>query len=136
MSILRLLLYVLLGVVAFVVASAVVSAVLTVFSILWSLVMLVATLALFGAVGYGIYRLWRLVSGSSKSQPQSFDIGEYTSATSRESVDIEPESRVDRIKDRYASGDLSEAEMERLLEREIDGEEYDSIDRELQRERR
>jgi hypothetical protein len=136
MSILRLLLYVLLGVVAFVVVSAVVSAVLAVFSILWSLVMLVATLAVFGAVGYGIYRLWRLASGGSNAQPQSFDIGEYTSSTSREPVDIEPESRVDRIKDRYANGELSEAEMERLLEREIDTEEYDSIDRELQRERR
>jgi hypothetical protein len=136
MSILRLLWYVLLGVVAFVVVSAVVSAVLTVFSILWSLVMLAATLAVFGAVGYGIYRLWQLLSGSGESQPQSFDIGEYTSPTSRESADIEPESRVDRIKDRYADGDLSEAEMERLLEREIDNEEYDDIDRELQRERR
>jgi len=132
MSILRLLLYVLLGVVAFAVVSAVVSVVLAVLSFVWSLVVLVATLAVFGAVGYGVYRLWQLTSGSS--EPQSFDIGEHTS-TSRESVDIEPESRVDRIKDRYANGDLSEGEMERLLEREIDSEEYDSIDRELQRER-
>jgi len=49
---------------------------------------------------------------------------------------VEPQSRVDRIKQRYADGDLSEAEMERMLEREIDKGEYDSIDRELGRERR
>jgi hypothetical protein len=133
MSTLRLLLYVLLGLVAFVVVSAVVSTILAILSVVWSLVVLAATLAVFGAIGYGIYRLWQLTSGSS--EPQSFDIGEYTSSTSSESVDIEPESRIDRIKDRYANGDLSEAEMERLLEREIDSEEYDSIDRELQRER-
>jgi len=134
MGLARILLYLVFAVVAFVVLSAVVSAVFTALAIIWAIATAVATLALLGAAGYGVYKLYTLLSGSS-SPATSSPSPTSTFGSDREAADIEPESRVDRIKREYANGKISEREMERMLEREIDSGETDSIDRELQRDR-
>lgn len=41
----------------------------------------------------------------------------------------------ERLADRYVEGDLNERELERRLERELDGPDRDAIDRELERSR-
>lgn len=127
----RILLYLVFAVLAFVVLSAVVSALFTAFAIIWALATMLATLALLGAAGYGVYKLYKLVTGGSSSSPSTIS----TPTRGRETADIEPKSRVEKIKDQYANGELTEGEMERLLEREIDTKEHDRIDRELQRDR-
>ena len=132
MGIARILLYLVFAVVAFAILSAVVSALFTAFAIIWAVATALATLALLGAVGYGVYRLYTLLSGGSSQSPT---VSTPTLDRDRETADIEPESRVESIKNRYASGELTEREMERMLEREIDERETDSIDRELQRDR-
>jgi hypothetical protein len=131
MGIARVLLYLVFAVVAFVLLSAVVSALFTALAIVWAVATSLATLALLGAAGYGVYKLYQLVSGGSSSP----SIPTSSVGSERETTAIEPESRVEGIKRKYANGDLSEREMERLLEREMDDRELDSIDRELQRER-
>jgi len=137
MKLSRLVLYLVLGVLAFVVASFVVSALFTALAIVWALVTTAVTLLALGAVGYGVYRLYKLLSGGSSSPSRSTStLGRETTTGGEPTTDIEPGSRVDSIKQRYADGKLTESEMERLLERELDDREQDSIDRELQRERR
>ncbi len=137
MDLTKLVLYLVLGIIALAVASFVVSVLFTALAIVWALVTTAVTLLAIGAVGYGIYRLYKLVSGGSSSPSRSTStLGRETAVGRETATDVEPEGRVDSIKQQYADGKLSEAEMERLLERELDGGTQDSIDRELQRERR
>jgi len=131
MGIARILLYLVFAVVAFVLLSAVISALFAAVAVVWAVATTIATLALLGAAGYGVYRLYQLVSGGSSSP----SIPASSVGSGRETASIEPKSRVEGIKRKYANGDLSEREMERMLEREMDDRELDSIDRELKRER-
>ena len=71
MGLARILLYLVFGVVAFVVLSAIVSAVFTALAIIWAIATAVATLALLGAAGYGVYKLYTLLSGSSQARSRS-----------------------------------------------------------------
>jgi uncharacterized membrane protein len=79
------------------------------------------SLAVFGALVYGAYRL---LSGSD--DPES--VGEGHAERS-------PSDPVERTKDRYARGEISERELERRLELELERADRDPIDRDLQRER-
>lgn len=120
----KLLVWLILAVVALVVASIVVSAIFAAVSFILWLVRTAVILALLAGLLYGGYRLYSWLGDDSASEP-SMDTGYAT----------QPENRVEDLQQRYASGDLSEAELERQLERELADDEFDNIDRELQRER-
>jgi hypothetical protein len=144
MSIGKLVLYLVGALLALAVASAVVSAVFAALALVWFLVRAAVTLLVLGGAGYGAYKLYQLVAGGS-SQPTAggsglstgrsgtFSTGQYS--TGSQSTD-QGESRLDDLKQQYADGQISEAEFERRIERELDDGPRDSIDRELERERR
>lgn len=106
----------------------VVSAVFAALAIVWSTIVMTLTVALLLAAGYGIYKLYGLVSSDERTPTQSRD----RTSTRR----VREQDPVERLRDQYASGEISERELERRLERELSNREMDSIDRELQRERR
>ena len=164
MSIGKLVLYLIGAVLALVVLGTVISAVFAAIALVWFLVRAAVTLLVLGGLGYGAYKLYQLVAGGS-SQPavdatgqtttsRTLSTGRYStgSQTSGEAgrtdqredasdasagagFDRDVERELDSLKQQYTNGELSEAEFERRLERELD-DSGDSIDRELQRERR
>ncbi len=136
----KLVLYAVAGLVTLVAAAFVVQTVLWAVSLLITVLRLLALLAVVGGLGYVGYKVYSLVSGFSgdsssdtaKSTSGEFsvsDIGTTGSSTT------ESTGSSDRLREQYLNGEISEAEFERRLERQIDNSEQDSIDRELQRER-
>lgn len=107
------------------VVQAVISAVFAALAVIWSMVMMAVTAGLLLAAGYGIYKLYSAVSHEDATKTEG-----------RNSTQTRERSRVDRLQTQYARGDISERELERRLERELDSRATDSIDRELQRDRR
>ena len=125
----KVLLYIAVGVGLLVAIQLVLSVVWTVIGLAWAIGTSLATVAVIGAVGYATVKLLSWY----------FDFGAVTTAdsdtTSSNSTDGNSADRVERLKDRYANGDLSEDEFEQQLEHELGGPDIDSIDRELSRER-
>jgi len=121
-------LYITIGLGLLVAAQIVLSILWTIIGLTWAIATSVISLAAIGAIGYGGVKLlsWYL----------NFDTTSTTAGntTGSESTDTEPDNRIDRLKDRYANGTLSEAEFERQLEHELNGSNVDSINRELSRE--
>lgn len=128
----KLVLYAVAGLVALVAAAFVVQTVLWAVSLLITVLRLLALLAVVGGLGYVGYKLYGLVSGSSgnSSRNTSTSTGDEFSVN-----DIGTTSGSDSLREQYLNGEISEAEFERRLERQIDSTDHDSIDRELQRER-
>jgi len=134
----KLVLYAVAGLVTLVAAAFVVQTVLWAVSLLVTALRLLALLAVVGGVGYVGYKLYSLVSGVSgrstsdtNSSPGEFSMNDI-GTTSDTATDT---NSADSLREQYLNGEISEAEFERRLERKIDTSEYDSLDRELQRER-
>lgn len=130
MSLGKTLLYVVAGLLGLIVLGVVASIVFAAIAFLWLIARLVVFLLVAGIVGYVGYRIYRWVSGF-------FATGEELEATSGAPTNTidEPTDPIEALKEQYANGDLTEAEFERKLERELSAESFDDIDRELQRER-
>lgn len=98
----------------------------TVFGLLWAVVGLLVSLIVpavsLAVVAAIIYGAVTLLSGDSTGE---------ASVKSRSTTTTDP---VERAKERYAAGEISEQELERRLELELGGPDRDSIDRELERE--
>jgi len=90
------------------------SAVFAIVATIWALITTAITLAVLLAIGYSGYRFYRWMS-ADKSEPASQQPRQDT--TPQQSVDP-----VERAKERYANGELSEAELERRLEYELETE--------------
>ncbi|WP_123536517.1 hypothetical protein [Halosimplex salinum] len=115
---------------AFILVSVVLSVVSALVGLVWALVTTVATLLTVAALLYGGFKLYSWLSDDGSSERDSIRDRSRTTRT-----DGTGEDGVARLRERYANGELSEAELERRLELELDGPETDSIDRELSRER-
>lgn len=118
------LLYGALGLGALLLLRVVVSLTLGLLGFLWAVVTTAVTLLAVGGLLYGGYRLLSWVRDTQSSPDSSSD-----------EVPTSPADRVERLKERYANGELSEDEFERRLDREFGGPSMDSLDRELDRER-
>lgn len=139
MALVKALLYLALLIGAFVLAGIVISAVLTALSLLWFLLTTGLTIAVFAALVYGGYKLYTAVSGSSGKTGEYDFSSEYNNpgeyGTDSALDDTTTSDPVERHKEKYANGRISEAELERRLEEELDTQ-ADEIDRELASDRR
>lgn len=131
MDIGKLLKYLLGGIIAWVVLSTVVSVVFSALAVLWSLLVTAVSVLVLAAVVYGLYSLYRSVSGSDIDTRTRTRTGTRT-GTSEAPPDgsSAAERPVERLKREYAEGKLSEQEFERRLETELD--DSNELDRELQ----
>ena len=97
----------------------------TLMGLLWAVVGLLVSLIVpavsLAVVAALIYGAVTLLSGDSGGTPT----GETAS---------KPADPIERAKERYAAGEISEQELERRLELELDGPDQDPIDRELEKE--
>jgi uncharacterized membrane protein len=119
----KLLAYGVLVVVALVVLRLVVSFVFAVLDFLWSIVTMAVTLLLIAGLLYVGYRIVSWARGSE-------------SASGSDPVETSTlDDGVERLKQQYADGKLSEDELEQRLDRELGGPSVDDLDRELRRER-
>lgn len=155
MSTLKLLLYAITGIITLVVLTIVVQAVLAALAFIWFLAWTLTLLAVLGGVGFVGYKLYSLVSGLRSSETETtgdseFSMDDFGSRDTTNTSDMSTgntdpadnsagntrtASSAENIRQQYMNGEISEAEFERRLERELDSNEFDSIDRELQRER-
>jgi uncharacterized membrane protein len=119
----KLLAYGVLALVALVVLQLVVSFMFGVLDFLLSIVTMAVTLLLIAGLLYGGYRILSWVRGS-ESASGSDPVETSTS-----------DDRVERLKQQYADGKLSEDELKQRLDRELGGPSVDALDRELRRER-
>ncbi len=127
MALPKLLGWLVLAVGALLLLAGVVWVVSAVVSFVWWVIQTAIALAVIGALLYGGYKLYGWLSDDSgTSTSRSTSPAEYSTR---------PEDRIDDLQQRYTSGNLSESELERQLERELADDDLDSIDRELQRER-
>ena len=86
-------------------------------------------LAVLGGLGYVGYKAYALLSGRSSGGSST-----TTSSSTDELSTGVGSARSDDLQQKYLNGEISEEEFERRLERQLDNNEFDSIDRELQRE--
>ena len=124
----KIILYSIVGVGLLLAVQIVLSVVWAIFGLIWSIVTLLVTLAVLGAMGYAAIKFlsWYFDSGANFTTDGN--------TTRSEAVGTEPIDRIERLKDRYTNGTLSETEFERRVEHELNDQEVDSIDRELSRE--
>jgi len=119
---LKILLYGLLGVVSLIVVLA---AVRLVFGLFWGLVglafgivSLAATIGVLAAIGYAVYWFASRLIGQDEATASTTDVSRAQAAhTTGEANETDP---VDRLSERYANGEITEAELERRLEQALD----------------
>lgn len=117
----KLLLYALGLLLAFVILSVVVNVLLTLIGLTLWLVRMLITLAVILGVAYALYRLYGVLAGESTKRKTSSYSMESTESYTSDSVST-GSSGVDTLQQQYLNGEISEAEFERRLERELDTE--------------
>ena len=121
-------LYTLLGLGTLVALQLALSVIATIIGIAWAIATSFLTLAVVAAMFYSGFRLILWYRGDTDASPENGD------ATDKDRPAPNQQSRIDTLKQRYADNELSDAEFERQLERELDGPDVDSISRERSRE--
>ena len=114
----KLLLYALGLLLSFVILSVVINVVLTLVGLTLWLIRVAITLAVILGVAYALYRLYGVLSGGSKRKRRSYSIESTESSTN--APPSTGSSSVDALQQQYLNGEISEAEFERRLERELD----------------
>lgn len=138
----KLILYAVAGLLALLVVGFVVKTVLAIVSLALFALKALAVLGVLGGLGYAGYKIYSLVSGvsgSNKSDTASRETNDGLSmpdiGTSSDSTTETGTTAGNDLQQQYLNGEISEKEFERRLERQMDDDDHDSIDRELQRDR-
>ena len=122
--------YAALALAALFVLSVVFSVITTVVGLVWGLITTLLTLLVIGGLLYGGFKLFTWLSDGESSSADPVGDAAGVRTNRRTTGD-----RIAELREQYANGDISEAELERRLELELDGPGTDGIDRELNRER-
>jgi uncharacterized membrane protein len=136
---LKVLLYGLLGVVSLIVVLTVVS---FVFELVWGLigllfgiVSLAATIGVFVALGYAVYWLASRVLSGDDETASATDVAQTRGTDAAGVTGSDGTDPVERLSERYANGEITEAELERRLERVLDDPSTDDDTAEFDLER-
>lgn len=113
------------------VVSAVVSVISAILSLAWAAVSAAVSLAVLLGVVYVAYKAVSWFSGGADTA----DTADRTGRPETTAADESPADRQDRLRRQYVEGQISEAEFERRIARELEAEDYGDIERELERER-
>ncbi|ACM55971.1 SHOCT domain-containing protein [Halorubrum lacusprofundi] len=100
----------------------------TVWMVTWAI-----RLAVLAGLVYVAYKAGSWLLGDDNAP--SIDSLERSRGSTSASAGDTSESRQDRLRRQYVEGQISEAEFERRIASELETEEFDDIDRELERER-
>ncbi len=134
MALKKVLYYGAIGIGILIAVSVVVSIVSTLLSLAWAVVSGAISLAILLGIVYVAYKAGSWIFGSDDSTTDTIGTGRGSySSTSSSSSDSA--SRQDRLRQQYVEGQISEAEFEQRIARELEREDVDDIDRELERER-
>jgi len=116
--------------------SIVVSVVSTIVGWATALVVGAIQLAILVGIVYAAYKAGSWMFGGSDDAYATDSIGRSrSSSSSSTSAGSDSQSRQDRLRQQYVEGQISEAEFEERIARELESEEFDDIDQELERER-
>ncbi|MDS0222180.1 SHOCT domain-containing protein [Haloarcula sp. S1AR25-5A] len=136
---LKVLLYGLLGVVSLIVVLTVVS---FVFELVWGLigllfgiVSLAATIGVMAALGYAVYWLASRAIGGDEETASATDVSQMQSTGGAGVTSTDETDPVERLSERYANGEITEAELERRLERTLDDQSTDDTTAGFERDR-
>ena len=121
---LKILLYGLLGAVSLIVVLA---AVRLAFGLLWGLiglafgiVSLAATIGVLAAIGYGVYWFASRVIGQNEATTSTTEVSRARATHTTAEASATEADPVERLSQRYANGEITEAELERRLEQVLD----------------
>ena len=109
------------------VVSVVVSVISAILSLAWAAVSAAVSLAVLLGVVYVAYRALSWFSDGT-------DTADRTGRPKTTAADESPADRQDRLRRQYVEGQISEAEFERRIARELEAEDRGDIERELERE--
>ena len=111
------------------VVSVVVSVISTILSLAWAAVSAAVSLAVLLGVVYVAYRAVSWFSDGADTTDTADRTGRPETT-----ADESPADRQDRLRRQYVEGQISEAEFERRIARELEAEDHGDIERELERE--
>jgi xanthosine utilization system XapX-like protein len=138
----KVILYAVAGLLALLVIGFVVKTVLAIVSLALFALKALAVLGVLGGLGYAGYKIYSLVSGLSGTDKGGTANRETSDGLSMPDIGTDSDRSTEAgtaagndLQQQYLNGEISEKEFERRLEQQMDDEEYDSIDRELQRDR-
>ncbi|RLM36880.1 SHOCT domain-containing protein [Haloarcula sp. Atlit-120R] len=121
---LKILLYGLLGLVSFLVVIAAVRFAFGLFVGLIGLVLgllsLAATIGVLAAIGYAVYWAASTVFSQDEATASATDASRTQAAHATDAASASEIDPVERLSERYANGEISEAELERRLEQALD----------------
>lgn len=134
----KILLYGLLGVVSlaifFVALRLVLGLFLGLLGLLFGLVSLAVTIGFLVAIGYAAY--WLVSKAVGQDEAASTDVSQTRTTDMADVTNADETDPVKRLSERYANGELTEAELERQLEQALDEPSLDgSRDTELEQDR-
>jgi len=121
---LKVLLYGLLGLVSLIVVLTVVGFLLELawglIGLLFGIISLAATIGVLAAIGYAVYWFASRLIGNDEEAASATGVSQSRGADVADVSDAGGTDPVDRLSERYANGEITEAELERRLERVLD----------------
>ena len=121
---LKVLLYGLLGLISLFVVIAAVRFVFGVFfgliGIILGLLSLAATIGFLAAIGYAVYWVASKVFGQDETTASAADVSQTQATHTTGAASASETDPVERLSERYANGEITEAELERRLEQALD----------------